>query len=470
MRTKFIAALIALTFIITCFSPVKAQDQTSYPVYIVQSGDTLASIADRFGVSEDDLISYNNITDPDFVSIGTQLIIPGLQGLQGVITTSPVQLGESLKDLTVKYQIDKDLLTKLNHVTSPSEIFAGSSLILPVVEESKSKVPVSKISSSQTLLEMAAVNKTSIWDVLDQNGDQKETDILPGEMVYLSVSQNATEVSAVDTRLTNVTISPLPLVQGETFEISVDCPQSVTLSGSLNNMPLHFFSLSDTKQVALQGVHAMADPGLAPFSLSGTFADGSTFNFEQSVLLLSGDYPTDDPLTVDPSLIDPKVTQPEEDEVNAITAVITPTRYWSGMWQRPAVYDEYSATFGDRRTYNDGAYSSFHAGLDYAGGMGLPISAPADGKVVFTGLLNVRGNATIIDHGWGVYSAYFHQSEIDVKVGDTVTTGQVIGKVGNTGRVNDAGAFEGAGAHLHFEVWVDGVQVNPLQWLDTEYP
>jgi murein DD-endopeptidase MepM/ murein hydrolase activator NlpD len=470
MRTKIIAALIALTLFATCFSPVKAQDQTSYPVYIVQSGDTLASIANRFGVSEDDLISYNNISNPDFVSIGTQLIIPGLQGLQGVITTSPVQLGESLKDLTVKYQIDRDLLLKLNHVTSPSEIYAGSSLILPVVEESKAKVPVSKISSDQTILEMAAVNKTSTWEVLSQNDDQQETDILPGEMVYLSTAQNAAEVSPVDTRLTNVTISPLPLVQGQTFEITVDCSQPVTLAGSLNNIPLHFFSLSDTKQVALQGIHAMADPGLAPFSLSGTFSDGSTFSFEQSVLLISGNYPTDDPLTVDPALIDPKVTQPEEDQVDAITSVVTPTRYWSGMWQLPAVYNEYSATFGDRRTYNDGAYSSFHGGLDFAGGMGLPISAPAAGKVVFTGLLNVRGNATIIDHGWGVFSAYFHQSEIDVKVGDMVTAGQVIGKVGNTGRVNDAGAFEGAGSHLHFEVWVNGIQVDPLQWLNTEYP
>jgi murein DD-endopeptidase MepM/ murein hydrolase activator NlpD len=81
---------------------------------------------------------------------------------------------------------------------------------------------------------------------------------------------------------------------------------------------------------------------------------------------------------------------------------------------------------------------------------------------VFAAPLTVRGNATIIDHGLGVYSGFWHQSEQLVNVGDTVTQGQVIGLVGGTGRVT--------GAHLHWEVWVNGVQVNPLDWLNQVYP
>ena len=68
----------------------------------------------------------------------------------------------------------------------------------------------------------------------------------------------------------------------------------------------------------------------------------------------------------------------------------------------------------------------------------------------------------MIDHGVGVFSAYMHQSEILVKVGERVEQGQLIGKVGNTGRVE--------GPHLHFEVLVGGVPVNPLDWLIQEYP
>ena len=101
-------------------------------------------------------------------------------------------------------------------------------------------------------------------------------------------------------------------------------------------------------------------------------------------------------------------------------------------------------------------------GLDFCGGEGLQIFAPAPGKVVFAAPLTVRGNATIIDHGWGVYSGFWHQSQILVNVGDTVEQGQVIGLVGGTGRVT--------GAHLHWDLWVNGIQVNPLNWLNQTYP
>jgi murein DD-endopeptidase MepM/ murein hydrolase activator NlpD len=81
---------------------------------------------------------------------------------------------------------------------------------------------------------------------------------------------------------------------------------------------------------------------------------------------------------------------------------------------------------------------------------------------VFAGPLTVRGNATVIDHGQGVYTGYLHQSEILVSVGEMVEPGQIIGKVGGTGRVT--------GPHLHWEVWVGGVQVEPMDWLEQEFP
>ena len=68
----------------------------------------------------------------------------------------------------------------------------------------------------------------------------------------------------------------------------------------------------------------------------------------------------------------------------------------------------------------------------------------------------------MINHGWGVYTGYMHQSEILVKPGDIVKAGQLIGRVGGTGRVQ--------GPHLHWEVWVGGVQVDPLDWLEQAYP
>jgi murein DD-endopeptidase MepM/ murein hydrolase activator NlpD len=82
--------------------------------------------------------------------------------------------------------------------------------------------------------------------------------------------------------------------------------------------------------------------------------------------------------------------------------------------------------------------------------------------VVFAGPLTVRGNATVIDHGWGIYTAYDHQSEVFVNPGEYVEPGQLIGLGGATGRVT--------GPHLHLEVWVGGVKVDPIDWLQKSFP
>jgi murein DD-endopeptidase MepM/ murein hydrolase activator NlpD len=74
----------------------------------------------------------------------------------------------------------------------------------------------------------------------------------------------------------------------------------------------------------------------------------------------------------------------------------------------------------------------------------------------------VRGNTTILDHGWGIFTGYLHQSQILVSVGDVVDVGQTIGMVGATGRVT--------GPHLHWDVYVGGIPVNPLEWTSTAFP
>ena len=83
-------------------------------------------------------------------------------------------------------------------------------------------------------------------------------------------------------------------------------------------------------------------------------------------------------------------------------------------------YHCWISLFGSRRSYNGGPRDFYHSGLDMYAGMGEEIHATAPGVVVFAGWMDVRGNATMIDHGWGVYSAYLHQSELKVKVGDKV--------------------------------------------------
>jgi murein DD-endopeptidase MepM/ murein hydrolase activator NlpD len=151
----------------------------------------------------------------------------------------------------------------------------------------------------------------------------------------------------------------------------------------------------------------------------------------------------------------------ELDLISRTTNEFHPEQYYSGSFGLPAAAPM-NSTFGTRRSYNGGALNSYHTGADFASASGSPVLAAAMGKVVLADLLNIRGNTIVIDHGRGVYSVYCHLSEVSVQLGQVVDTGQIIGKAGATGRVT--------GPHLHWEVWVNGVAVNPLQWLQQSFP
>ncbi len=150
----------------------------------------------------------------------------------------------------------------------------------------------------------------------------------------------------------------------------------------------------------------------------------------------------------------------EFDRMDALKATVTPEKLWNGPFKRPAA-GGVTSVFGVRRYYN-GVFANdyYHRGVDYGGGTGAPVYAPAAGRIALVGReregFEIHGNSVGIDHGQGVISIMIHLSRIDVQEGQMVKPGQKIGAIGATGAVT--------GPHLHWGLYVNNKAVDPVAW------
>jgi murein DD-endopeptidase MepM/ murein hydrolase activator NlpD len=433
--------------------------QTSGPIYIVQSGDTLNSIALRFGVSSEDIQNANGIADPNSLAIGQQLIIPGLEGISGLLTSEVLPFGTSLTSLSRQYQIDPSAIVTLNKITSPSETIAGIKFIVAVNEGDNEFLPSTFIYEGETALEAAVRSNNSPWVMEKQNQLTGTWDMLPGDVLY-ATGEETTEISSTP-GLTGLTIDPLPILQGESLEVGIESTDGRTFTGSFNDEPLTFFSDDGQQYFSFHGIHAQADIGPYPLQITAALPDGTTQTFEQLVLLADVDY-GNEYVYVSNGLSSEEIDR-ENDILEDTLTIGTPDRYWDGQFQYPIDEPCLGSTFGPDRNYNEGTLYYYHTGLDFkVCAPNLNIYAPAAGKVILAEELPIKGNAIFIDHGWGVYSGYAHLSEFNVEVGDMVQPGDIIGQIGDTGR--------SAGPHLHFEIDIGDVPVNPMTWLSRVYP
>jgi murein DD-endopeptidase MepM/ murein hydrolase activator NlpD len=149
--------------------------------------------------------------------------------------------------------------------------------------------------------------------------------------------------------------------------------------------------------------------------------------------------------------------------IDTVTAVVTPVRHWNSIMVRPMA-GSLSSNLGEQRSYQyQGETVSFskHLGLDIASVVNDSVQAAHAGTVRFTGNLGIYGNTVIIDHGLGLFSLYSHLSSIAVQNGDSVNRGDEIARSGETGLAG--------GDHLHFELRIGTLPVNPIEWWDEKW-
>jgi hypothetical protein len=216
---------------------------------------------------------------------------------------------------------------------------------------------------------------------------------------------------------------------------------------------LFFFYQDGSDFVGLLSADMESDTGTYTMQVWVKYADGTAERIDQPIEVVSGEFGRSD-LTVPNSLVpllQPEVEQAEHDKLFNILTRFTPDRYWVGGFTPPNL-NELVAWFGTWRLYNS-TYWSRHTGVDIRAAVGTSVTASAAGRVMLSEELPIRGGYVMIDHGWGVYTGYAHLSSRLVVPGQWVKAGEVIGLSGLSGRTT--------GAHLHWEIAVSGVWVDP---------
>jgi murein DD-endopeptidase MepM/ murein hydrolase activator NlpD len=463
--------IIGLSIGLVSAVPALAQGDSSgqTTIHIVQRGETLYRIALTYGTSVEAIAQTNGLSDSTNIQVGQRLIIPSSL-VNATIPTAGrhvVQPGESLAHIALRYGSTTDIVARLNSIVNPTRIFVGESL--DVSETTPGHPPLSHgythtVTTGENLFRIALSYHVDLADILRANGLTTPLLLYPGQHLLIPGSETAPALQMLPAPLTEMLLSPLPAEVGRTLSIQVKSTQPVTISGTFIDRPLHFAPESDgITYTALYGVHAFTVPAIYPLALTVTDAAGNASTFTTDVRVADGGYKSE-AITVPEdqlALLDPALNTAEFEFIASLMTGFTPEKYFDGPMGLPAAAPV-TSPFGTRRSYNGSAYDRFHTGTDFGAPPASPIYAPASGVVTYVGTLDIHGLFTVIDHGRGVYSAYAHQSESYVQPGQFVHAGDIIGAVGNSGR--------SIGPHLHWELWVNGVETDALQWARIGFP
>jgi murein DD-endopeptidase MepM/ murein hydrolase activator NlpD len=252
--------------------------------------------------------------------------------------------------------------------------------------------------------------------------------------------------------------------QGGLLELTLDGAAPVDqLKGEWAGKALPFWTRSSatsgaqTVEHALLGVDLERPPGKYELNISGQLPGGDPLACSASIDVAAGRFAVESlkvaPGFVELSPLDRARADKEGERVHEIFARVTAERLWSGPFRIPLTGNRSGRNFGKRRVLN-GKPESPHTGLDIPAPAGTPVHASQSGRIVLAENLFFSGNTVIVDHGLGVYTFYGHMKSIQVKEGEEVKAGALLGLVGATGRAT--------GPHLHWSLIVDGARVDPL--------
>jgi hypothetical protein len=281
---------------------------------------------------------------------------------------------------------------------------------------------------------------------------------MPALVLLSAVLCFATNFAAA--KSARVTLTPAVVYAGAPELIRVHAPAAKGVDGEWLGHRITFFE-KDGDWFALVGVDVEAPIGSSTLHVVVKTAGGSE-NTSRSVLILQAHYRTG-MLTVAPKFVEPPTEEQarikaESEFKEKVFSASADRPLWQGDFHAP-VTAEATDSFGTRRMFN-GKLASVHKGADFRAASGTSVHAGNSGVVVVARPLYFEGNCVVIDHGLGIYSLYMHFSRIDVKEGQRVKTGDLLGLSGATGRVT--------GPHLHWAVRWQNAYLDPIKVLKMD--
>ena len=221
--------------------------------------------------------------------------------------------------------------------------------------------------------------------------------------------------------------------------------------------PLYVQHIKGTHWQVLIGIPLLEKPGKKSITVQGFSTQTLSFEvkkhaYKEQHITLKGK----NKKYINLNLAHTKRIQQERPILTQARTTFSAQSLSKGVFTRP-VDGVTTSPFGLKRFYNGKARRP-HTGLDYAGTIGTPIKAPADGKVILTGEYFFNGKTIFLDHGQGLISAYIHLNKHLIKLGQQVKQGEIIGEIGQSGR--------STGPHLHWSVYLNRTAINPKLLLD----
>jgi len=402
-------ACLLILVLLAILQPDQAAAQSPNDTYVVKQGDTLASIAADLGIPLEVLAATNQIADVNLLDVGQILLLPRGAARRSVVARP----GDTIQTIAEREGLSDLQLAILNGTTPTARLFPGQPIRL-----------------------------------LQNNA--------PAPTPFGSV------------KVVNI---PSAIVQGQAGWLEAEVDRPLSLEATWNGAHLGIRPLAvkgkdeRDKDVTIWGgyipIEASVEPGVHGLRLSYQAANGVTVTRSFPVLIQGRVFPVQEiRLPPDKSAtVEQKVSQAELDYLAPIWSHMATSIQWRNPFNLPLqTAAPTTSPYGVHRNYNSGQYYSFHTGQDFAAPGGSPVLAPADGIVALAEPLTVRGISVILDHGAGLFTGYWHLQEALVVPGEKVQAGDPIGLVGTTGR--------STGEHLHWELRVYGVAVDPMPFLE----